>query len=82
MTFLFLTCCQVILHGAYGTKWEGSGSGLPSIYRVTMKLHQDRERKVMHLLPTGSEEGEVLGVGGIPVAMLNSLLSIYEAIAS
>ena len=37
-----------------------------------MKLHKDRERKMMHLLPTGIKEGEVLGVGSIPVAMLPS----------
>ena len=27
---------------------------------------------VMHLLPWGSEEGEVFGVGSIPVAILSS----------
>ena len=30
------------------------------------------------LLPTGSEEREVLGVGSIPVAIYTSLLSRYE----
>ena len=35
--------------------------------RLLYKLHY-----IMYLLPTGSEEREVLGVGSIPVAILPS----------
>ena len=37
-----------------------------------LMVHHDERKGYIHLLPTGSEEREVLGVGSIPDALLPS----------
>ena len=48
-------------------------NGHVALSNLRVKGHTRREDNTMqHILPTGSEEREVLGVGSIPVAILPS----------
>ena len=49
--------------------WDNRGRGR---CKDTLPALKDRWARVGDLLPTGSEEREVLGVGSIPVAILPS----------